>query len=59
MDQSAYALRENTGTSGLLEAAMAAVSALADYDIPHLIAGGIAVQEHGYPPSWDALQAER
>ena len=49
MDQSAYALRESTGTSGVLEAARAAAGALADYDIPHLIVGGIAVQEHGYP----------
>src|SRR5258705_4446733 len=49
MDQAAYALRENTGTSGVVETARAAASALADYDIPHLIVGGIAVQEHGYP----------
>jgi len=33
----------------VLESARAAVSTLADYDIPHLIVGGLAVQEHGYP----------
>jgi hypothetical protein len=45
----AYLLRENTGTSGVVESARTAVSVLADHDIPHLIVGGIAVQEHGYP----------
>ena len=48
-NQDAYLLRENTGTSGVVETARAAVSVLADHDIPHLIVGGIAVQEHGYP----------
>jgi hypothetical protein len=48
-DQDAYILRENTGTTGVLLTARAAVAALADHDIPHLIAGGVAVQEHGYP----------
>ena len=45
----AYLLRENTGTSGLVESARAAVALLAEHDIPHLIVGGLAVQEHGYP----------
>ncbi|PWU22108.1 MAG: hypothetical protein C5B50_00210 [Verrucomicrobia bacterium] len=45
----AYLLRENTGTSGVVETALRAVIALADHDIPHLVVGGIAVQEHGYP----------
>ena len=49
MDPSAYILRENTGTSGLVESARAAVALLAEHDIPHLIVGGLAVQEHGYP----------
>ncbi|HEY3762149.1 MAG TPA: hypothetical protein VGN23_10430 [Verrucomicrobiae bacterium] len=49
MNQDAYILREATGTSGLLETARAAVSVLADHDIPHLIVGGLAVQEYGYP----------
>lgn len=49
MDQGAFILRENTGTSGLVESARAAVAVLADHDIPHLIVGGLAVQEHGYP----------
>jgi hypothetical protein len=48
-DQGAYILRENTGTSGIVESARAAVGILADHDIPHLIIGGLAVQEHGYP----------
>ena len=48
-NQDAYLLRENTGTSGVVETASAAVAILADHDIPHLIVGGIAVQEHGYP----------
>src|SRR5882762_3861086 len=48
-NRDAYVLRENTGTTGVLQTAQAAAGALADYDIPHLIVGGIAVQEHGYP----------
>src|ERR1044072_6368584 len=48
-NRDAYILRENTGTSGVLETARTAVGVLADHDIPHLIVGGIAVQEHGYP----------
>jgi len=48
-NRDAYVLRENTGTTGVLQTAQAAAEALADYDIPHLIVGGIAVQEHGYP----------
>jgi len=48
-NQAAYILRENTGTSGLVESARAAVVVLADHDIPHLIVGGLAVQEYGYP----------
>jgi len=44
----AYILRENTGTSGLEQTVRAAISILADHHIPHLIAGGLAVQEHGY-----------
>jgi hypothetical protein len=49
VNQSAYILRENTGTSGIIETARAAVTVLAQNDIPHLIVGGLAVQEHGYP----------
>lgn len=48
-NQAAYILREATGTSGLVESARAAVSVLAEHDIPHLIVGGLAVQEYGYP----------
>lgn len=48
-DQNAYVLRENTGTSGVVESARTAIVTLADHDIPHLIAGGLAVQEYGYP----------
>lgn len=49
MNGDAYILREGTGTSGVLTAAQTAAELLADHDIPHLIVGGIAVQEHGYP----------
>jgi hypothetical protein len=45
----AHILREGTGTSGVLEAARTAAGLLAEHDIPHLIVGGLAVQEHGYP----------
>lgn len=48
-NQTAYALRENTGTSGVVQTARTAVATLAAHDIPHLIVGGVAVQEHGYP----------
>ena len=48
-NQAAYVLRENTGTSGVVQTAQAAVATLAAHDIPHLIVGGVAVQEHGYP----------
>ncbi len=48
-NQAAYILRENTGTSGIVETARTAVSVLVDHEIPHLIVGGLAVQEHGYP----------
>lgn len=48
-NRDAHILRESTGTSGVLETARVAVAVLADHDIPHLIIGGIAVQEHGYP----------
>lgn len=47
-DPGAYVLRENTGTTGLELTARAAVEALADRGIPHLLVGGLAVQEHGY-----------
>jgi hypothetical protein len=46
--KNAYVLRENTGTSGLELTVCSAAAILADHDIPHLIAGGLAVQEHGY-----------
>jgi len=49
MNQAAYTLREATGTSGLVGSARDAVAVLAEHDIPHLIVGGLAVQEHGYP----------
>ena len=48
-DYNAYLLRENIGTSGVVETARTAASILADYDTPHLIVDGIAVQEHGCP----------
>ena len=49
MNQSAHILREATGTSGLVRSARDAVAVLAEHDIPHLVVGGLAVQEHGYP----------
>ena len=45
----AYYLREATGTNAVAEAARTVAAALAKFDIAHLIAGGLAVQEHGYP----------
>jgi hypothetical protein len=48
-NQAAYLLRENTGTSGVVQTARTAAATLAQHEIPHLIVGGIAVQEHGYP----------
>jgi hypothetical protein len=47
-DPGAYVLRENTGTTGLEQTARSAVAVLTDHDIPHFLAGGLAVQEHGY-----------
>ena len=48
-DHEASLLRENTGTSGLERTARAAASTLAHHGVAHLIVGGLAVQEHGYP----------
>lgn len=45
----ALLLRENTGTTGVERTARTAAAILAEHDIPHLIAGGLALQEHGYP----------
>lgn len=44
----AFHLRETTGTSGLEAALRSAVEALARHEVPHLVVGGLAVQEHGY-----------
>ena len=41
-------LREVTGTYGMETTLRDALEILARFAIPHLIAGGIAVQEHGY-----------
>src|SRR5580700_997860 len=49
LNEEACFLREATGTSAVLETARTVAAALASHDIPHLIAGGLAVQEHGYP----------
>jgi hypothetical protein len=70
-NQAAYLLRENTGTSGVVQTAQTAVAALAAHDIPHLIVINLilrrklprdlpvapAVREL-YLNTWDALQAE-
>jgi hypothetical protein len=45
----AYMLRETTGTTGVLLTAQTAAGTLADHLLTHLVVGGIAVQEHGYP----------
>ena len=49
MDPAAYILRENTGTSGIVQTARTVAATLAEHEIPHLVVGGLAVQEHGYP----------
>jgi hypothetical protein len=49
VSEEAYFLREATGTSAVVETARAVAAVLALHDIPYLIAGGLAVQEHGYP----------
>src|ERR1039458_6323951 len=49
IDHDAYVLREGTGTSGVIETARLAAGRLADHLIPHLVVGGLAVQEHGFP----------
>jgi hypothetical protein len=49
MNRAAYALRENTGTSGIVDTARTVASTLAEHEIPHLVVGGLAVQEHGCP----------
>jgi len=48
-DYDAYILRENTGTSGVVLTAQTAAGTLADHLLAHLVIGGVAVQEHGYP----------
>jgi hypothetical protein len=48
IEHTASLLRENTGTTGIVDTLRRAVEVLADHDIPHLVVGGIAVQEHGY-----------
>ena len=44
----AYILRETTGTSGLEQTLRSAIEILTRHGIPHLVVGGLAVQEHGY-----------
>jgi len=48
-DSEAHLLRENTRTTGLEQTARAVAETLEHFDVPHLIVGGFAVQEHGYP----------
>jgi hypothetical protein len=45
----AYVLRDATGTSGVAQTTRAVAETLAHWNIPHLIIGGVAVQECGYP----------
>jgi hypothetical protein len=44
----AYLLRETTGTSGLERTLRDAITILTHHLVPHLVVGGLAVQEHGY-----------
>lgn len=48
-DREAWLLRENTDEHRLVQVARKVAQVLAHWDIPHLIVGGLAVQEHGYP----------
>ena len=48
-DANANMLREATGTSEVVRVARALAAALERFQIPHLVVGGLAVQEHGYP----------
>ena len=47
-NSAAHLLRDATGTSGVVQSAQAAVELLTEHGIPHLIVGGLAVQEYGY-----------
>lgn len=42
-------LRESLGSTPLMDTARKVASQLAQAGIPHLIVGGLAVQQHGYP----------
>ena len=53
-DRDALVLRENTGTAGVVETARTVAAVLTEHDIPHLIVGGLAVQEH-----WSGSPATR
>jgi hypothetical protein len=48
-DSDAYVLRDATGTAGVAKTTKAVAEVLAHWDIPHLVVGGVAVQECGYP----------
>ncbi len=48
-DRDAWLLRENSDDHRLVKVARTVAETLAHWDIPHLIVGGVAVQEHGYP----------
>ena len=48
-DQEAWLLRENTDDHRLVKVARKVAETLAHWGVPHLIVGGLAVQEHGYP----------
>ena len=48
-DREAWLLRENTDEHRLVKVARKVAEVLAHWNIPHLIVGGLAAQEHGYP----------
>jgi hypothetical protein len=47
--EQAVFLRESSGSTDIEKTLRKAVAALARFDIPHLVCGGFAVQEYGYP----------
>jgi hypothetical protein len=70
-NQAAYVLRENTGTSGVVQTAQTAVATLAAHDVPYLIVISLILRRKLprdlpvapvvrplYLETWDALRAE-
>lgn len=49
--EQAVFLRVSSGSTDLEKTLRRATKVLALFEIPHLVCGGFAVQEHGYPRS--------